>query len=404
VFSGSFTPRAITCQSRGCSLLFKDLRVRLKSQILDQRLLLLIYVLAALIVSIQRGVFEFPNDFAIFRASFWNLLAHKDLYVLRLDQAHDYFKYSPSFALLFAPFAVLPFAAGLFVWNLVNALSIFFALRLLLPREQWVIGLVLVAMPTLRSIQSAQSNALVAALIIFAFVSFERGWLWRGAIASALGAVIKIFPLAALSFALPRPDRLRAILFTVLSTAILIALPLLVISPDALVAQYHSWGALERSEAQLVGSSAMEILRGAGINWPVWTFQLIGSATVLGVLMLRMRDWKDRALRLQFLGFVMVFCVVFNHRAERQSAVIALCGMVIWYLASPSPRAVWRIALFTIVYFLVAVSGTELVPRSIKLILAPQARFSIPLTFLWLVMLGELTLTRSDRPAISEAG
>lgn len=404
MFSGSFTPRAITCQSRGCSLLFKDLRVRLKSQILDQRLLLLIYVLAALIVSIQRGVFEFPNDFAIFRASFWNLLAHKDLYVLRLDQAHDYFKYSPSFALLFAPFAVLPFAAGLFVWNLVNALSIFFALRLLLPREQWVIGLVLVAMPTLRSIQSAQSNALVAALIIFAFVSFERGWLWRGAIAIALGAVIKIFPLAALSFALPRPDRLRAILFTVLSTAILIALPLLVISPDALVAQYHSWGALERSEAQLVGSSAMEILRGAGINWPVWTFQLIGSATVLGVLMLRMRDWKDRALRLQFLGFVMVFCVVFNHRAERQSAVIALCGMVIWYLASPSPRAVWRIALFTIVYFLVAVSGTELVPRSIKLILAPQARFSIPLTFLWLVMLGELTLTRSDRPAISEAG
>jgi len=46
--------------------------------------------------------FSFPNDYAIFRASFWNLLAHRDLYVLRLDQAHDYFKYSPSFALLFA--------------------------------------------------------------------------------------------------------------------------------------------------------------------------------------------------------------------------------------------------------------------------------------------------------------
>lgn len=391
-------------QNRRCSLPFKDLRVRLKSQILDQRLLLLIYVVAALIVSIQRGVFGFPNDFAIFRASFWNLLAHKDLYVLRLDQAHDYFKYSPSFALLFAPFAVLPFAAGLFVWNLVNALSIFFALRLLLPREQWVIGLVLVALPTLRSIQSAQSNALVAALIILAFVSFERGWLWRGAIAIALGAVIKIFPLAALSFALPRPDRLRAMLFTVLSMAMLIALPLLVISPDALAAQYHSWGALERSEAQLVGSSAMEILRGAGIIWPVWTFQLIGSATVLVVLLLRMHDWQSRTLRLQFLGFVMVFCVVFNHRAERQSAVIALCGMVIWYLASPSPRAAWQSALFTIVYFLVAVSGTELVPKSIKHVLSPQARFSIPLTFLWLVMLGELTLTRSDRPTVTETG
>ena len=372
--------------------------------ILDQRLLLLIYISAALIVTIQRGVFGFPNDFAIFRASFWNLLANKDLYVLRLDQARDYFKYSPSFALLFAPFAVLPFVAGLFFWNLVNALAIFFALRLLLPREQSALAQVLVALPTLRSIQSSQSNALVAALIIVAFVSYERGWLWRGAVAIALGAVTKIFPLAALSFALPRPDRVRAILITVLSTAILVALPLVVISPSALAAQYASWSALERGEATLVGSSAMELFRDAGITWPAWPVQLIACAIVLAVLILRMRDWNDRKLRLQFLGFVMVFCVVFNHRAERQSAVIALSGMVIWYLASPPPRAAWRTALFAIVYFLVAVSGTEIVPDAIKHILAPQTRFSIPLTILWLVMLGELALVRNDRRPIAEAG
>src|SRR5438445_6634264 len=59
--------------------------------------LLVVYVSAALVVTIQRGVFSFANDFAIFRASFWNLIAGRDLYVLRLEQAHDYFKYSPSF-------------------------------------------------------------------------------------------------------------------------------------------------------------------------------------------------------------------------------------------------------------------------------------------------------------------
>jgi hypothetical protein len=372
--------------------------------ILDQRLLLLIYISAVLIVTIQRGVFGFPNDFAIFRASFWNLIENKDLYELRLDQAHDYFKYSPSFALLFAPFAVLPFVIGLFFWNLVNALGIFFALRWLLPREKSALALVLVALPTLRSIQSSQSNALVAALIIVAFVSYERGWLWRGAGAIALGAVTKIFPLAALSFALPRPDRVRAILITVLSTAILIALPLLVVSPGALVAQYQSWGALERGEAGLVGSSAMELFRDAGITWPAWPVQLIAAAIVLAVLILRMRDWNDRNLRLQFLGFVMVFCVVFNHRAERESAVIAVTGMVIWYLASPRPRAPWRTALFAIVYFLVVVSGTEIVPDAVKHFLPPETRFSLPLTILWLVMLGELALARNDRPPLAEAG
>ena len=373
----------------------RDLKPKLVELILDQRTLLSVYVAAALVVTIQRGVFGFPNDYAIFRASFWNLIGNNDLYVLRLDQARDYFKYSPTFALLFAPFAVLPFALGLFSWNALNALAIFFALRALLPREHWATAQILVALPALRSLQSSQSNALVAALIIVAFVCLERRWLWRGGLAIALGAIIKIFPAVAVIFALPSKDRARAILVTGLCTTILIALPLLVIPPSALAAQYRSWGALEQREAALVGSSAMELLRNAGITWPAWPIQLIGLAILLAVLLLRLRDWDDRNLRLQFLGFVMVFCVVFNHRAERQSAVIAVAGMVIWYLASP--RQVWRTTLFAVVYIFVVMAGSAVVPDAIKNVLSAPVRFSIPLTVLWLVMLGDLTIGRTNR-------
>jgi hypothetical protein len=375
-------------------------KTRLTRLFLDQRTLLLIYTTAVIVVTIQRGVFGFPNDYAIFRASFWNLIANRDLYTLRLDQAHDYFKYSPSFALLFAPFAVLPFTVGLFCWNLVNALAIFLALRLLLPPDQSAIARALVFLPMLRSMQSAQSNALVAALIVFAFVSYERGWLWRGATAVALGAVIKIFPLAAATFALPRRDRVRAILMVLASTTVLILLPLIVISPTGLLAQYRSWSALEKVEGTLVGSSAMALLRDAGIDWPAWPVQLLAAVIVIGVLVLRARDWNIRSVRLQFLGLVLVFCVVFNHRAERQSAVIALSGMVIWFLASP--RSTWRAAFATAVYLLVTVTGSDLVPGAIKQILSAEMRFTIPLTALWLVMLGQLALPRIR--AVGETG
>ena len=66
------------------------------------------------------------------------------------------------------------------------------------------------------------------------------------------------------------------------------------------------------------------------------------EAIILAVLVARMRDWSDQTLRLQFLGFVMVFCVLFNHRSERQSVVIAMCGVVIWYggIWEPSKHAV----------------------------------------------------------------
>ena len=385
-----YSPIASAHPSVKAAAFFRDPR--------SQHWLLALYVSAVLVVTIQRGVFGFPNDFAIFRASFWNLIAGRDLYVLRLDQAQDRFWYSPTFALLFAPFAVLPFVVGLFLWNLVNALAVFFALRLLLPLDRAGVAQALVFLPMLRSMQSSQSNALLAALIIIAFVSFERGWLWRGAGAIALGAVTKVFPLAALTFALPRPDRLRATLTSLLATLILVALPLFVLSPGELAAQYQSWRSLGTAEVSLLGSSVMGLLRDAGLVWPPWWIQLLASGVVLAVLIARMGDWGNRSVRLQFLGFVMVFCVVFNHRAERQSAVIAICGMVIWYLASP--RSAWRIWFFAIVYVLVTMSGTDIVPDVIKRILAPQIRFPIPLTILWLVMLGGLALPRDPRRSI----
>lgn len=372
-----------------------------RSVLSDQRLILLVYCVAALVVTIQRGVFGFPNDFAIFRASFWNLLASRDLYILRLDQARDYFKYSPSFALLFAPFAILPFVAGLFTWNVVNALALFFALRLLLPQRQWALAQALAFLPMLRSMQSAQSNGLVAALIIVAFVSFERGWLRRGAVSVALGTATKLFPVVAIVFALPRRERIRAVLMTILATAIVIALPLLIVAPRTLIAEYHSWAVLERSEGALVGSSAMSLLRDAGINWPAWPVQIAAGIILLEVLILRARDWGDSEFRLRFLAFVLVFCVVFNHRAERQSAVIAMCGAIIWYLTAP--RTASRTALFASIYFLVVLTGSDIVPNAIKALLVPAVRFPIPLTVLWLVMLGELAIGRRDRSAFPEA-
>ena len=144
----------------------------------------------------------------------------------------------------------------------------------------------------------------------------------------------------------------------------------------------------------------MALLRDVGIGWPGVARPVVASAIMsacnaacpIGTI----------ELRLQFLGFVSVFCVAFNHRAERQSVVIAMCGMVIWYLASP--RAPWRSALFVIVYLLVVVTGTDVVPGAMKHILGPDVRLPLPLTILWLVMLGELAVVRSDRQAIAEAG
>lgn len=362
--------------------------------------LLGLYATAAIVVTIQRGVFSFPNDYAIFRASFWNLVEGRDLYVLRLDQAHDLFKYSPTFALLYAPFALLPFALGLLLWNVVNAMSLFFALRSLLPGEQARVAQALTFLPMLRSMQSSQSNALVAALLILAFIWFVRGEQVRAAFAVAVGAGIKLFPLAGIVFALSRPRKARALASCLGAILILILLPLVVVRPEQLLVLYQSWALLQSQETSQLGSSLMGVLQQAGLGWPAWTVQLAGCGIVIGVLLARRDRWSDRAFQLQYLAFVLVFCVLFNHRSERQSGVIAISGLVIWLLAAP--RAQWRTVVFVIVYSLVTLIGADVTPQIIKQALSSPARFAIPLTFAWLVMLQDLV--RAGRADVVSTG
>lgn len=314
--------------------------------------LIVLYVSSAVIVTIQRGVFRFSNDYAIFRASFWNLLQGRDLYALHPEQAHDVFKYSPTFAVLFAPLSLLPMSVGLLIWNLLGAMLLVYAVARLLPGIRANLVLLLAYLPMLRNMQSTQSNTLVTALIILSFIALEQGARWRAALAIGIGAAIKIFPLAALSFAIPRRHRLRFAACFVAVTVILLALPLLFTSPRLLVTQYHFWGLREGLDMQDYGASVMAMAQAwLGRDGPGWPIQIAGTIALLLPLCFSPSRWMESDdLRLRFLASVLVYCVIFNHKAEPQSYVIALTGVAIWY--SIAPRSDWRMVLVAIVLIL----------------------------------------------------
>jgi Glycosyltransferase family 87 len=357
-----------------------------------------ITILAAAIVSVQRGVFAYAQDFAVYRTSFWDLVSGRDLYLLRPAQ----YKYSPTFALLFAPFALPPFVLGLFLWNALNAVALLHALRRLLPPRKALTAGALVFLSMLRNMQSAQSNALVAALIIFAFISFERGHLWRGAAAIGVGAAIKIFPLAGLSLAISRPRRRRAALVFACVGAMIIALPLIAVPSAALAMLYKSWHTLQIREAGDLGLSVMGLLhKFLGLDWPPWAVQIAGVCILLSILYLRRDQWNDPGFQRRFLAFLLVFCVLFNHKAERQSYVIGVTGMIIWYLSTP--RTLWRTFLFSTAFVLNTLIGSEISPNLIRRALSPEMRNSIPMAAVWFAMLFDLVRLRMRR-VVSETG
>ena len=158
-----------------------------------------LYVASALAVTLQQSVLHPSNNFRVFRSATINLLAGRDLYAAHPEQHFDFYKYSPTFALLFAPLAYLPFAVAFLCWTLLNALLLWYALERLLPQRQATLAIGLLYLEVLFAMQYGQSNALVAALMVLAFVALQRGRQLEAATEVALGASIKLFPLALFS-------------------------------------------------------------------------------------------------------------------------------------------------------------------------------------------------------------
>jgi hypothetical protein len=329
------------------------------------------------------------GNFEIFRTASRHLLSGQDLYAEYPAEHTDRFKYSPTFALLFQPFAWLPWPLALLGWNLLNGLLLFVAVERVLPARRALLAQALLVLEVLRGMQNAQSNALVAALIVLAFVAMERQRIWRTALAVALGVCVKIFPLAALTFAVPRRRAIRTGLATAATGVALIALPLLLMSPAALAAQYQSWRGVESTDALQRWFSVMELLhRITGIAVPNWPIQLVGTLALLAPLALRRDRWDDARFRLLYLCSLLLYVVLFNHQAERASYLIAFTGATIWFASEPVAR--WRRWLYGTAMLTIPLMSTLVPGAWLRTDAATTYRLALPCLAIWLVVQREM--------------
>lgn len=351
-------------------------------------------MLTALVVAVQHGVLVHENTFAIFRASFPHLLHGQDLYAAYPAEYRDLYKYSPTFALLFAPFAVLPFALGLALWNVLNAGLLAFAVVRLLPDDRASVALGIAYLETVGALQYSQSNALVAALMILAYLALEEQRPARAGGLLALGACVKIFPLTALLSAVPRRRVVRTVAACAVAGVVLAALPLVVTNWQTLAEQYHSWRAITATETGVhavgLNGGVMQGLRiWFGVSWPNWPIQLVGTAVLVLPVVFGRPLWDDAAFRLQVLCTILVYAVLFNHRAEAPSYVIAMVGVGIWYAASA--RTPVRTGLVVFALLVVSFASTQLVPHHLRREVVERYAFkTLPMLVIWLVMEWEL--------------
>jgi len=333
------------------------------------------------------------NNYLIFRESYHHLAEGTDLYAPDEERYFDLYKYSPAFAVLFAPFSRLTDLAGLIVWNLLNALPLLLLLLILpgLPGTKAACLAGWIILPELiTSLQNVQSNGLVAALALAAYVSFERRAVFLAAACIMASAYIKVFGIVTALLFLLYDGRIRFLGWCALWFAVFALLPLAVTTPDLLWMQYKSWFALLQADSRAsMGISVyglMESLFGSAAGKNLW---LMAGVVLLLLPSLFLRRYIEAGFRLRWLACTMIWVVIFNHRAESPTFVVAVTGVALWYAASDRTRL--DNILMGLVAVLTILSPTDLFPRMVReQWVVPYSLKALPCVLVWMKLTWEL--------------
>jgi len=376
----------------------------------NPRFLFYVYILLALAATLQ-SYFGNPTNFAgqeftpynnylIFKQSFFHLVDGNDLYIRYPSEHWDLYKYSPTFALFMGALAYFPNWLGLLLWNLLNALVLFFAIKKIThlnsqankvevkTNQEWkrysplgVGGFISIELLT--SLQNEQSNALIAGLIILAFVLLEKEKTWLATLCIALTFYIKIFGLVAFALFLVYPKKGKFILASATWMIVLGLLPMLFIGIEEFQMQYQSWWKMLREDhAASHGLSVMGWLK----TW--FGFDISKNVIVLlGVILfclplVKIKNYLSFDFRWRLLASILLWIVVFNHKAESPTFIIAMSGVGIWYFFSEKNRV--NLVLVVLAFVFTSLSPTDLFPKLLRdNYVIPYVLKAVPCIFIW---------------------
>lgn len=380
---------------------------KINENLLNLKTLLLVYLFLALGAGVHSyiiGPQEFAgkqythyNNYLIFKHSYFHLIQNKDLYIEYPTEHWDYFKYSPTFALMMFPFAYLPDLIGLLLWNLVNSLILFFAVKLLNINDK-IKALILwfSAIELLTSIQNEQSNGIVAGLFILSFVFFEKGKPFIATLLIAVSAYIKLFGAIAFLLILFYPRRIRSIIYAAFWMIILGIAPLVIISFEQLKSLYTSWlNLLKMDYLSSTGLSVSGWLKSwFGIEPPKIYINLVG-AFLLVLPFVKYRNFENFGFRLFYLALILIWSVIFNHKAESPTYVIAILGVAIWYFSQERKGVNLILLVFALIF--TSFSPTDLFPKFIRdSLVIPYVLKAVPCIFIWLKLTYEILFEKFE--------
>jgi hypothetical protein len=345
------------------------------------------------------------NNYTIFKNSFDHLKNKQDLYILYPEEHWDLYKYTPTFSVFFGFFKQLPDWAGLTLWNLLNALililAIYYIPNLSLREKGFV--LLITAIELMISLQNAQSNGLMAGLLVLSFGLLENNKYLLASLLIVFSVYIKLFGIVGFVLFLFYPKKWKLILYSFLWSILLFVIPLIYVNFDQYISLLQSYlHLLTNDHTSSYGYSVMGWLYtwfGLEINKNI---VVLTGIIVFLIPLAKFREYQHYLFRYLTLTSILIWVVIFNHKAESPTFIIAITGVSLWYIKSQ--KNTLNIVIFVLAIILTSLSATDLFPSILRNeLVIPYRLKAFPCILIWLKIIYDMIVIKEKKTEIQSA-
>jgi Glycosyltransferase family 87 len=278
------------------------------------------------------------------------------LHAENLYQGGTDYLYSPLIAAFFAPFSLLPMWAANLAWRALNIALYLGAVRLWLrrgtsriPAANEVIVFLLLLPLSIGSLNNAQSNPLLIAIIMGALVAARSGRWALSALCIGLITFLKIYPLAVgllLIVLFPKKIAWRV----VVALLALGALSFVLQKPSYVLEQYRNWAATRSVDERHYDimnrpRDLWTLLYACGIELNLRLYflvQILGGAAIAALCVFgRWRQWTTDRLLTAVFTLVSCWMLLLGPATESATYIIlapAICLATVEAFSRPFPR------------------------------------------------------------------
>jgi hypothetical protein len=110
---------------------------------------------------------------------------------------------------------------------------------------------------------------------------------------------------------------------------------------------------------------------------------LLIGLSLLGLPLLRTDSYKEFNFRLTYFASLLIWMIIFNHRAESSTFVIAVTGIALWFFNSR--KKTLDLVLLLLALILTSFSPTDLFPRYLReQYVLPYVLKVLPCILIWI--------------------